>query len=310
MANPSFYDKESACEFQFRDACNRLGGLWHYCTPGILNESVNITPEDLDFSVNNLAISAAEVGVTVLTDAHMINHLHALLGCSREQCFAVQEAYLFRLGKRLRSQNRTVYLGGFRCDDPIPVTDLTMARYEIVYINRNRYVIDPNYTPFSDPWSGASVYFNHRPDVAGSVAFNDLSYRMKREISFRSKPVVPDSFRFCDGRMLASSYLDFRLGESFFRDAHQYFALLTKNAEAFSAEAKRLGDRIVLTEDELYLTVKQMAADHFGVKQASLLPPKAKLDLAKTMRFDYNATNGQIQRMLKLDPAIIRELFP
>ena len=278
MANPSFFDKESACEFRFRDACERLGGLWHYCTPGHFNESVNITPEDLDFSVNNLAISAAEVGVTVLTDAHMANHLHALLGCRREQCFAVQEAYLFRLGKRLRSQNR--------------------------------YVIDPGYTPFSDRWSGASVYFNLRTDEAGSVSFNALPYRIKREISFRSRPVVPDSYRFCNGRMLPSSYLDYRLGESFFRDAHHYFSMLTKNAEAFSAVAKRLGDRIVLTEDELYLTVKQIAVDKYNVKQASLLPPTDKLEVAKTMHFDFNATNSQIQRMLRLDPAIIRELFP
>ena len=270
MANQSFHDKESACEFRFRDACERFGGLWHYCTPGQINESVNLTPEDYDFSVNNLAVSAAEAGVTVVTDSHMVNHLHALLGCRRELCFAVQEAYLYRLKKHLQAKGRDVYLGDFRCDDPILITDLGMVRTEIVYINRNRYVVDPNYTPFSDPWSGASVYFNLRPDESGSVSARELT----------------------------------------FRDAQHYFFLLTKSVESYSAAAKRLGDRIILTEDEMYHTVKQIAKLNYGIDQAVLLPPKAKIEVARTMHFDYNATNSQIQRLLKLDLSLVKELFP
>ena len=310
MANQSFHDKESACEFRFRDACERFGGLWHYCTPGHLNESVNLSPDDYDFSVNNLAVSAAEAGVTVVTDSHMVNHLHALLGCRREQCFALQEAYLYRLKKHLQARRRDVYLGNFRCDDPIQITDLGMVRNEIVYIHRNRYVVDPHYTPFSDPWSGASVYFNRRPDERGSVSAQELTFRAKRELCMRSKPFLPDTYRIRDGRILPSSYLDYRLGESFFRDAQHYFFLLTKNVEAYSAAAKRLGDRIVLTEDEMYQTVKQIAKLNYGVDQATLLPPKIKIEVAKTMHFDYYATNSQIQRLLRLDLSIVNELFP
>ena len=310
MANRSFQDKESACEFRFRNVCERLGGLWHYCTPGQLNESVNLTPDDYDFSVNNLAISAAEAGVTVLTDSHMVNHLHGLLGCRREQCFAVEEAYLYRLKKHLQAMGRDVYLGDFRCKDPIPITDLAMVRNEIVYIHRNRYVVDPAFTPFSDPWSGASVYFNLRPDEAGSIPAQALTFRVKRALCFRSKPFIPDNYRIRDGRILPSSYLDYRLGESFFRDAQHYFFLLTKNVEAFSEEARRLGDQIVLTEEEMYHTVKQIARINYNVDQASMLPPKAKIEVAKTMHYDYNASNKEIQRILKLDLSLVKELFP
>ena len=310
MANLSFKNQESACEFRFRNACEQLGGLWHYCTPGQLNESVNLTPDDYDFSVNNLAISAAEAGVTVLTDSHMVNHLHGLLGCRKEQCFAFEDAYLYRLKKHLQAKGRDAYLGDFRCKDPIPITDLAMVRNEIVYIHRNRYVVDPTYTPFSDPWSGASVYFNCRSDETGSIPAPELTFRTKRALCFRSKPFIPDNYRIRDGRILPSSYLDYRLGESFFRDAHHYFSLLTKNVEAFSEEARRLGDRIVLTEDEMFQTVRQIALMNHGVKQATLLPPKAKIEVAKTMHYDYNATNSQIQRLLRLDLTIIEELFP
>lgn len=68
MAKLSFSEKETECELQFRNACSTYGGLWHYSTPGHLNEAVNITPEDYYFSVNNLAISAAEAGVTIVKE--------------------------------------------------------------------------------------------------------------------------------------------------------------------------------------------------------------------------------------------------
>jgi hypothetical protein len=240
----------------------------------------------------------------------MSNHLHSLLACRKEQCFALEEAYLYRMGKRHRAQGRVVDLSHFRCEDPIPVTSLASARNEIVYIHRNRYVVDPRFTPFSDPWSGGSVYFNLRPDDAGSIAFNHLPYRTRRAICMRSTPMAPDTYRFRDGKILQSSYLAYRVGESFFRDAQHYFSHLTKNVEAYSEVAKRLGDRIVLTEEEIYQTINRIAERDFNIKQAVLLPPRAKIDIARTMHFEYNATNSQIQRMLKLDPAIVQELFP
>ena len=126
----------------------------------------------------------------------------------------------------------------------------------------------------------------------------------------RSKPFLPDTYRIRDGKILPSSYLDYRLGESFFRDAQHYFFLLTKSVESYSEASKRLGDRIVLTEDEMYQTVKQIAKLNYGVNQATLLPPKAKIEVARTMHFDYNATNSQIQRLLKLDLSFVKELFP
>ena len=310
MANISFLEKESSCEFRFREANGRLGGFWHYCTPGHLNESVNITEEDYIFSMNNLAVSAAEARVVVLTDSHMSNHLHTLLGCRREQCFEFEEAYLYRLRKHLRAQEREVDLRAFRCTDPIPVKDLTMMRTEIVYVHRNRYVIDPRFTPCSDPWSGGSVYFNLRLDDRAGIAYNDLTYRQKRALCLRSEPKPIHSYRVLDGRILPTSYLDYRLGESFFRDAHHYFSLLTRNAESYSEVAKRLGDRVVLTEEEMYQTVNRIAKRDYNLNLATRLPPKAKIEIAKKMHFDYNASNSQIQRLLKLDMNLVRELFP
>ena len=309
-AQASFYSKESLCEFNYQKAVREYGPFWHYCTPGQFNEAVNITEEDYRFSVNNLAISAAEAGACVVTDAHMGNHLHALMGGGREQCFRFEEVYLYRLRKRLEAQGRRVDLRKFCCSDPIAVTDLNMMRNEIVYINRNGFVVDPRYTPFSYPWSGGVVYFNKPGPIEGASPFNTLTYREKRRISLRSEPVVPDGYLYKDGLILPSSYLKYRLGESLFRDAHHYFSLLSKNVESFSLIAKRLGDSIVVTDEEMFNLLASIAKRDYNLNQASLLPPQEKVKLAKMMRRDYNASDSQIQRLLKLDLTVVRELFP
>ncbi len=306
----SFYSKESLCEFNYHNAVREYGPFWHYCTPGQLNESVNITEDDFRFSINNLALSAAEAGVHIVTDAHMSNHLHVLVGCKREQCFIMEEAYLYRAGKHLDAQGRRVSLDRFRCPDPIAVTDLNMMRNEIVYINRNGFVVDPRHTPFSYPWSGGRVYFNKQDSIEGAVPFNALTYRAKRRISLRSEPVVPDGYLYKDGLILPCSYLKYRLGESLFRDAHHYFSLLSKNVESFSLIAKRLGDQVVVTDEEMFNLLGSIARKDFNLSQASLLPPQEKIKLAKMMRYDYNASDSQIQRLLKLDLNVVRELFP
>ena len=304
----SYHEQETLCEHYFWSACKDCGPFWHYCTPGQLNESINIKEDDFKFSVNNLAISAAESGVHVITDAHMTNHIHALLECYKAQCFDFEDRYLYRLKKYLALNGRKVDLSGFRCNDPIPVTDLSMMRNEIVYINRNGYVADSRYTPFSYPWGGGSVYFNS--NNPRGVPFISLSYKEKRAISMRSAIEVPDGYRYSDGLILPSSYLDYRFGESLFRDAHHYFSHLTKKMESFSETAKRLGDKVILTEEEMFNAARMLAESKYGVKQATLLPPSAKIEVAKALRFDYNAGAKQIQRLLKLDLSLVKELFP
>lgn len=126
----------------------------------------------------------------------------------------------------------------------------------------------------------------------------------------RSEPVMPDCYLFEDGRILPSSYLSHAIGESVFRDAHHYFSLLSKNVESFSAIAKRLGGSVVLTEEEMYNLLSGIAKRDYNLNQATLIPPQEKIKVAKMMHFDYHASNSQIQRLLKLDLAIVNELFP
>ena len=89
-----------------------------------------------------------------------------------------------------------------------------------------------------------------------------------------------------------------------------YFNSLTRNAEAFSQIAARLKDTIFLTDEELYSVICSHINKEYSVKTPSQLSAQQKIDTARHMHFGYNASNQQLRRMLRLDLAILEELFP
>lgn len=310
VAGNSFGEKERSCELSFENALREIGPIWHICTPGDFQEIIFTNEEDFIFGVNNMAISANNAGIVIITDSVMGNHIHSLAAGPRERCISFVNSFRMRLDRFLTASGRYLDLSKFDCSNPIEVTSLDMARNEIVYINRNGYVVSPSYTPFSYPWGAGSSYFNHSSLMAGGVAYNDLPYREKRNISMSRVSDMPAGYTVMNGLIVPSSYANVKLGESFFRDAHHYFNMLSKNYEAYSAEAKRLGDNVILTDEEIYPVARSISIQRFNQKQPSLLPPDSKIEVAKILHNDYRASNAQIQRVLKLSSYTVNSLWP
>lgn len=306
----SFGEKERQCERHFHDIVNRYGQLWHISTPGNLTETLFVEDEDFQFAVSNSAISAAESGLAIFTDQIMGNHIHTLGGGTKSQCTDYLERFTYRLEKYSVQHGRFLKLNQFRCDDPIKITSLDMMRNEIVYINRNGYLVNPSHTPFSYPWGSGAVYFNHSFQNDPGIPYEEIPFRTKRFLCRRRVLEMPHCYQYGRGMILPESYALYREGEMMFRDAHQYFYLLTRNYEAYSEEAKRLGDAILLTDEEIYPVAKMLAWRDHKIKQLSLLPSEAKIVVAHTLRSDYHATPNQIRRVLGLPKEIIQQLFP
>lgn len=306
----SFGEKERQCEWHFHDIVNRYGQLWHISTPGNLTETLFVEDEDFQFAVSNNAISAAESGLVVFTDQIMGNHIHTLGGGTKSQCADYLERFTYRLEKYSVQHGRFLKLNQFRCDDPIRITSLDMMRNEIVYINRNGYLVNPSHTPFSYPWGSGAVYFNHSFQNDPGIPYEEIPFRTKRFLCRRRCLEMPPGYRYGNGMIRPESYALYHEGELMFRDAHQYFYLLTRNYEAYSEESKKLGDAIILTDEEIYPVAKMLAWRDYKVKQPSLLPSEAKIVVAHTLRSDYHATPNQIRRVLGLPKEIIQQLFP
>ena len=95
-----------------------------------------------------------------------------------------------------------------------------------------------------------------------------------------------------------------------FRDAHHYFYMVSKNFEAYSEIAQRLHEKVIYSDEEMYSAVSHIAYKQYRIKQPSLLSAKDKIEVAKRMHYEFNASNRQIKNILKLDDSIIEELFP
>lgn len=301
----SFFLKEQRCEARFEEG----GPYWHLCTPGLLTEVVFRNEDDFKFGVTDTSVSASQFDVQILTDVIMNNHLHDIVEGEKEECLLFFEKYKKRLKRYFSSKGIIVDLSKFKCY-LYPIHDLQAMRNEIVYVNRNGYLVNDNYTPFTYPWGSCNLYFNEFAQHGKGVPFDGIPYEMKRTLCHGRLPSLSDKYVVADGMILPASYCNYVKGQNFFRDAHHYFRMITKNVESNNDIAKRLGDSVFMTDDEMYAVVWQLSMKQFQVKQPSLLPVAAKIDLARKMSLEYNASNSQIRRILKLDQRIVDELFP
>ena len=303
----SFLEKEKICEYNYISN----GPYWHLCTDGNNVPIIFGEKEDMKFVMNLIGICFRTIhGIKALTFEVMNNHLHIILSGREDKCIELFTLIKSRIRRFFIRNGRCVDLSGFDCQ-LIPIHDLTMLRNEIVYTNRNGFLVHQEYTPFSYPWGAGAYFFNPMANLIPAVSFDSLPVKTKRRIC-RSHDINFDStgLMVSDNMIIPSSFCNISLAEGMFRDAHNYFHLISRNFEAYNEIAKRLHESVFLTDEELYTAISQLCRKTYDIKQPSLLPANEKIEIAKKMHFDYNATNRQIKSILKLEMHIIEKLFP
>ena len=95
-----------------------------------------------------------------------------------------------------------------------------------------------------------------------------------------------------------------------FRCASHYFREVSRNIESQKSIAKEIGERIFYTDDELFGIVLSLCQEKYGGQKPTMLPVPAKQEMALLLHSEYNASNKQIQRMLRLDSSVVSALFP
>ena len=297
---------DEACEFDFRSK----GPYWHVYTPGDLTEIIFTSPEDFTFDMNLMAVCLALFPrLRIVTFTLMNNHIHIILAGSREDSLSFLALYRKRLKRFLAGQGRYPDLSAL-VPDAYEIPDLQALRNEIVYVNRNGYVVQPEHTPYSYPWSAGVYYFNPLLAAVPRIRLSSLSQPEQRRLYHSRLIELPDHYEVTGQMITPSSFCSIQEGEAYYRNAHQYFQLLSRNQEAGSGIAKRLADTSFLTDEELFGVARTLAARDYGIKSPGALPPDAKSVLAKKLYFDYKAAPRQIRRLLKMDPTVLEALFP
>lgn len=298
----SFRDLEGCCE----EAFAKKHQWWHLYTPGNLTSLIFIEDNDYRYALNLIARCHFEVNsITIVAVEIMSNHIHIVLSGDYLDIVNFFEFIRRRLKRYLKSKGR--YLPKEFHLQVKQIHDLKTLRNTIVYVNRNGYVVNSKYTPFSYPWGTGRYYFNVIPF---SKTLNSLTDLELREM-FRSRnPLLPNEYNIINGHIAPPSFCDIELGMAMFRNAHHYFADLSKNVEAYSEMAIGLDDGDFLTDAELFTQVWKLAKEKFGVNSLKNLKKTQKHDLARTLHYDFRSSNGQIRRVLNINQHDIDAMFP
>lgn len=303
---PSFRILEAGCESHF----NNLGHCWHICTPGENTEVVFSRDQEFSYGITLLALCVAKLNLKILTFELMSNHYHIIVSGSYSDCLTLSRNYQRRLMRYFSESGRPVNLSNFICENPIRISSLDMMRNEIAYVNRNGYVVNSSYTPYTYPWGCGKLYFTNFDSMIPSQGISEFSIRQQRAIFHTKTLNLPLNYRIRNGQIIQSSFCHIADGEKLFRHAHHYFQTLTRNAEAFSEIAKRLDDKIFIPDNEIFSIVMNLCRKNFGHESLNMLSSQQRIETARVMRFKYNASVKQIKRILKLDDSILHELFP
>lgn len=285
-----------------------MSGKWyHLYTSGKTTELFLKDTEDFKYCMNLLARCAVEFpGLVIVAFAIMDNHIHIVLSGDTPVIKLFFATYRRRLSKYLSKKYSCPVPGTFTMNlKEIP--DLKSLRNSIVYVNRNGYVVNPDCTPFTYPWSTGTVYFNV---TAQSEPLSTITIDNQRALFRGRVPSGLKSSKISNGCITLDSFCAIKLGMALFRDAHHYFGMISKNVESYSQLATELDDGEFLTDQELFSEVLKLLKDQYAVSRMTELTKAQKFDIARTLHFNYHSSNGQIRRLLGLSQYEVEQMFP
>lgn len=244
-------------------------------------------------------------GVRILAFELMSNHLHILIEGETDSICRFFVSLRKKLVRGLAS-NRVAVPDSFVMQLK-EVVDLRGLRNTIGYIHRNGYVVNGNRTPFSYPWGTNRYFYNDYPIIE---TFEKIYTGRRREMFRGRAPEISDSTKYLDGYVAPISYCAISRGMSMFRDAHHYFAAVSKDVEAYSGIAVEIDDGEFLTDQELFARVQKIVREKYRLASTKELSGAQRLDIARTLHYDYRSSNGQIRRVLGLSQFEVNSLFP
>lgn len=303
MDRTSFSDKERQCELTFASHPK----WWHMYTPGKSTTIIFTGCEDFRFAMNLLARCSKEApDIVIVAFAVMSNHIHIVLACEESRAVEFFQLFRKRLARYMAFHSEIRLPREFQMELK-PIKDLKTMRSTIAYVNRNGYVADSHYTPFSYPWSSGKYCFNTIPAHTTLSEYSDAQIRSW----FRGrKPNLPASTKMENGHVLPIEWCAVPTGMAMFRDAHHYFSMVSKNIEAYSEVSESIGDDEFLTDSEAFALATRIIRDAYNADRVKDLTKAQLMDVARSLHFDYHSSNGQIRRVLGLSQYEVDSLFP
>ena len=304
----SFIERERECERHFTEE----GPFW-FVTASELNRVLFCSREDFLAARNATAVSVARSGVKCYLDTIMSNHAHWLFGSAdEEKCMTFWKGFkkMIILSERDKGgYDETLSKWGCLCK---PVDNLNYFRSLCAYIARNAPIVRTDVIATGYEWCSADLFFNeNRKCYDAGCKYNDISFKEKRRICKGRVIELPDYYRVVSGAITKESYTEIPGIEKMFSTSFQFWKQLNRNVETDIETAKRLGERIMISDEEAYNSISSWCYKELNaVRGIAGLSSEHKVLAAKKMRESYGSGNGQIARVLRIDVAEVNRLFP
>lgn len=301
MVNVKNFYSETDCEQVFK----QLGKVYNANTPE--NHPVIFkSDDDYRAAISILAVCICMYsGIKLYAYQFMSNHIHLVIGGDEELIQEFFRYFASRLKKHLGGQ---VDLREFKLK-LFEINDLNYMRNAIVYTNRNGFVVNNNVTPFSYPWGCGSYFFQPIAISYAKLTSKPIGVIQIRSLMHSRKSDEFKDLKLVDNSICPLEFCEIGVAERLFRDAKQYFYMISRNVESYAEVAKSIGEAVYFNDSDIYLVAVKLANQDYDTSDLRTLTANAKIDLAKRLHYDYNAGNKQIQRILKIDSEVLRSLF-
>ena len=295
------FRREDECELAFRNS----GEIYNANTPE--NHTIVFsTVEDFNAGMSILAVCAMMFPtLKIYAFQLMSNHIHLVIGGDERSIMEFFEYYSERLQKYFSGRRD---LSAFKLS-LFPINDLSYLRNAIVYVNRNGFVVNNDVTPFSYPWGSSPYFFQSLAALYHKVTGKPIGTVKLRALIHSRACDMFKNMKVVDGCISPLEFCDVGTAESFFRDAKQYFYLISRKVESYSEIAKSIGEAVFYNDNDLYTAAVKISRDNFGSGDLRTLPSAAKLELAKRLHYDYNASAKQLQRLISVDADLLAAII-
>ena len=263
--------------------------------------------EERCVSMAYMAMAAAETHVEILAYALMSNHFHFIVRGDNAEVFF--DSFIRRLGRYLSWHGRPGVIHGMTAD-VTEITSLKQLRDEIAYVIRNPFVVREDVHAFAYPWTSGFLYFNPFLAVLATMPVDGMSILRKREITKSKDVSLPKGLTMLGAFVNPASFVNYRLVEALFPSARQFVQWTLKHVEAQVETAMRLGEKPALTEEELLAVTLKLCRNEAGTTRTKDLSDTQRFQLAKKLKYDYHASNGQIARLLHIPLQDVHAFFP
>lgn len=304
MATATANFTEQICQHEFE----MLGPVYHACSSEN-HPVIFVTEEDYRTGMTILGMCAIlQKGIRIIAFELMSNHIHLVVCGSEEDILG-----FFRMFKRLLARHmahdgradsvKRLEMNLFR------IESLENLRNVIAYVHRNGFIVNKDMTPHSYPWGTNRFYFNPDSRLRYSEVRKGMGAVERRAVSHSRLFDDEKGLFMTDDYVSPLCFCAINEGESMFRNARHYYSKVSRHIESYDDIARSIGEDILYTDEDLYSAMIAIIRDDYGTSNPSLLAADAKFKVAKTLRYNYNATRKQIQRMLKVGDNVLNALF-